>query len=278
MDTSSERRIEQERMVTGEAVALDVVPASVGSRLLSGAIDYGIMATGLLLSISSMSVVAPGTSSLAAVTTLAGLILFFWVIVVPVTVETLSRGRSAGRLVTGTRVVRDDGGAVRVRHALVRTLVAVVEVILSSGLLAVCSCIVTRRGKRLGDLLAGTYVVHDRTGARGAPPLLMPPELAQWAGGADLHALPGQLALVARSFLQRTTSLDPASRQRIGTELAQQVLPLVAPPPPAGTHPERFLAAVLVERRDRELVLALRDRSVDEQLRLAEDTSVYSVP
>lgn len=278
MDTSSERRIEQERMVTGEAVALDVVPATVGSRLLSGAIDYGIIVVGLALSTSSLGRIAPATSSYAAVMTLVALIFFFWIVVVPVTVETLSRGLSAGRLVMGTRVVRDDGGAVRLRHALVRALVAVVEVFISSGVLAVCSCIVTRRGKRLGDLLAGTYVVHDRTGARSAPPLLMPPELAQWAAGADLHALPGHLALVARSFLQRTTSLDPVSRQRIAAELTQQVLPLVAPPPPAGTHPERFLAAVLVERRDRELVQALKDRSVDEQLRLAEAATVHSVP
>ena len=32
----------------------------------------------------------------------------------------------------------------------------------------------------------------------------------------------------------------------------------VAPGPPAGTHPERFIAAVLAERRDREYSIAVR--------------------
>ncbi|WP_194948308.1 RDD family protein [Actinomyces trachealis] len=277
MDTSSERRIEQERMVTGEAVALDVVPATVGSRLLSGVIDYGIMSVGLVLSLATFVKVAPANISYAVAMTIASLILVFWVVFLPVTVETLSRGRSAGRLVVGTRVVRDDGGAVRLRHSLVRALVAVVETVLCTGVLAICVCIVTRRGKRAGDLLAGTYVIHERANAKSAPPLLMPPELAQWAHDADLHALPGHLALVTRSFLQRTTTLAPEARQRIGVTLAQQVLPLVSPPPPASTNPERFLAAVLVERRDRELRLARRDLDFDERLRQGEPTPVYSL-
>ncbi|SPT53326.1 RDD family [Actinomyces bovis] len=277
METSSERRIEQERMVTGEAVVLDVVPATVGSRLLSGAIDYGIMGAGTALSLATFISLAPANTTVAAATTIAALIMVFWAVAVPVTVETLSRGRSAGRLVVGTRVVRDDGGAVRLRHSLVRALVAVVEVALTSGVLAICACIVARRGKRLGDLLAGTYVIHERATAKSAPPLLMPPELAEWAHGTDLHALPGHLALVTRSFLQRTTTLDPVARQRIATSLAQQVLPLVAPPPPASTHPERFLAAVLVERRNRELALAQRDLQFEERLRASESAPAYSL-
>ena len=53
--SSSERRIEQDLMVIGEAVALEVVPASLGSRLLSGIIDYGTMLVGLVVCVSSFS-------------------------------------------------------------------------------------------------------------------------------------------------------------------------------------------------------------------------------
>ncbi len=267
MDTSSERRIEQERVVTGEAVALDITPASLSLRLISGAIDYGIMVCGAVLSLLTLAMVAPTNLSLATVTTGISLVLFIWMVALPVSVETLSRGLSAGRLVTGTRVVRDDGGAVRLRHSLVRALTGVVEVLLTSGGLAVCSCIVTKRGKRLGDLLAGTYVVNERSKAGHAPPLVMPPELAQWAEHTDLRSLPGNLALVGRTFLQRASTLDPQSRTRIGLDLAGQVMPCVAPPPPPGTHPERFLAAVLVERRERELALAVRDLHADQRMR-----------
>lgn len=265
-DTSSERRMVPERVVIGEAVALEVTAASVGARILSGIIDYALYTLGVIVTMVlwlalSARLGEPGEASSAV---LLSLVLLCWMVVVPVAVETLSRGRSAGRMVTGTRVVRDDGGAVRFRHALVRALTAVIEIWATSGGIAIASCIVTRRGKRLGDLMAGTYVLSVRSGALSAPPLLMPPELAQWAAQADMRALPGTLALAARTFLQRASSLAPQARDRVGRELAAEVSQYVAAPP-AGTHPERFLAAVLCERRDRELEMALGDRALEER-------------
>ena len=267
-DTSSERMMTPELMITGEAVALEVTPASVGLRLLSGLIDYGLYTAGAVLSLATWSTVqqrlSPGMSNAVAVAQISVLILTCTV-VIPLTIEVLSRGRSAGRLVTGCRVVRDDGGAIRLRHCLVRTLTAVIEVWLIQGIPAVCSCVVTRRGKRLGDLLAGTYVINERSGAMSVPPLIMPPELAHWAAQTDIRPLPGNLALAGRTFLQRTATLQPDARARLGADLAARILPFVAPTPPAGTHPERFLAAVLCERRDRELTMNLHDRALEER-------------
>ena len=267
-DTSSERMMTPELMITGEAVALEIIPASVGLRLMSGLIDYGLYAGSAVLSLATWSTVqqrlSPGMSNAVAVAQISVLILTCTV-VIPLTIEVLSRGRSAGRLVTGCRVVRDDGGAIRLRHCLVRTLTAVIEVWLIQGIPAVCSCVVTRRGKRLGDLLAGTYVINERSGAMSVPPLIMPPELAHWAAQTDIRPLPGNLALAGRTFLQRTATLQPDARARLGADLAARVLPFVAPPPPADTHPERFLAAVLCERRDRELAMNLRDRALEER-------------
>ena len=194
------------------------------------------------------------------------LVILAWLVVIPLLVELLSGGRSLGRMVTGARVVRDDGGTVRLRHCLVRTLLAVVEIWGTWAVPALCASIVSKRGKRFGDMLAGTYVVREHHRSLAAPPLLMPPELAQWAAGTDLRALPGNLSLTARTFLQRASSLVPSSRHQLGLELASQVQGYVSPPPPAGTHPERFLAAVLTERRNRELVLESRDRRLEEDV------------
>ena len=261
--TSSERMMTPEVVITGEAVALEVRTASAGLRILSGLIDYSLYAGGLVMSLLSWNKVSLSPSSEAIVIVLLSLTLLFWMLLLPLTIEVLSRGQSAGRLITGTRVVRDDGGSIRFRHALVRTLLATIEIWLAYGVLASLTCIVTRRGKRLGDLLAGTYVVHERSAIQTAPPVLMPPELAGWASQADLRALPGNLALVARTFLQRGSAMQPAPRARLSVQLAAAVEPYVAPPAPEGTHPERFLAAVLAERRDREYMLELRDRRAD---------------
>ena len=271
--TSSERMIERELMVTGEAVAVEIIPATVVNRIASGLIDYTVYSLGSALSTLVALVLLVGgdleaalTENAAFISAVLALVALAWGIVIPLLIELLSGGRSLGRMVTGTRVVRDDGGTIRLRHCLVRTLLAVVEIWSTWAVPAVCTSIVSKRGKRLGDMLAGTYVVRDRHRSSAAPPLLMPPELTKWAAGADLHALPGGLSLTARTFLQRASVLTPASRHRLGMELASQVQGYVSPPPPAGTHPERFLAAVLTERRNRELVLESRDRRLEEDV------------
>ena len=264
--TSSERMIEPELLITGEAVALDITPATVANRMVSGLIDYTVYALGAGVSVLVVMGLVIGNSSDLAENLAFLQAALAWLVVIPLLVELLSGGRSLGRMVTGARVVRDDGGAVRLRHCLVRTLLAVVEIWGTWAVPALCASIVSKRGKRFGDMLAGTYVVREHHRSHTAPPLLMPPELVQWAAGTDLRALPGGLSLTARTFLQRASSLVPSSRHQLGLELASQVQGYVSPPPPAGTHPERFLAAVLTERRNRELVLESRNRRLEEDV------------
>jgi uncharacterized RDD family membrane protein YckC len=239
-------------LVTGEAVLLDLRPASFATRGLALLLDLliqGAVTVGLLLGLPPVL----GSLDDAAVSAVLVASLVVVLVGIPVTVETLTRGRSAGKAAFGLRVVRDDGGPVRFRQALVRGLVAVGEIWLTLGSPAVICSMVHPRGKRIGDLLAGTYVVRDRAGAATTPPVTMPPELAGWASSADIGRLPDRLALSVRQFLARAGRLHPASRVRLGTALAVEVARHVAPAPPPGTHPERMMAAVLAERRERDL-------------------------
>jgi hypothetical protein len=52
----------------------------------------------------------------------------------------------------------------------------------------------------------------------------------------------------------------------VGSTLAQQVAPYVAPPPPANTPPEVFLAAVIATRRERDQARLGRERAFRERL------------
>ena len=150
--------------------------------------------------------------------------------------------------------MRDDGGPIRFRQAFIRALVGVGELWLTLGSVALICSLVHPQGKRVGDILAGTYAVRVRGKAPARAPIGMPPQLAAWARSADVRRLPDGLALAVRQFLVRTSTLHPASRVQLGTDLATEVARYVAPLPPPGTHPEYFLAAVVAERRDREYV------------------------
>ena len=125
------------------------------------------------------------------------------------------------------------------------------------------------RGKRLGDYAAGTYVVRERVRLRLAPPPPMPPELAAWARAADVAALPTGLALAVRQFLAAPARPRPRVPASVGRHLAQQVSAYVAPPPPAGTPPEAFLAAVVATRRERDQARLGRERAFRERLTTA---------
>jgi uncharacterized RDD family membrane protein YckC len=252
-------------LVTGEAVALDLPPAGLGARAVSGLIDVALTVLLLVVVLLVFVVAALRTDdALLHVAAIGTLIVVF--LVFPTTVETLTRGRSVGKIAMGLRTVRDDAGPITAQHAFVRALVGVVELWVFSGAPAFISAMVSSRGKRLGDYAAGTYVVRERVRLRLAVPPPMPPPLAGWARGADLAALPTGLALAVRQYLARLPQLDAASRERVGRDLAARVSARVAPPPPPGTPPEAFLAAVVAARRERDTARLAREAELRRRL------------
>ncbi|MBO0843579.1 MAG: RDD family protein, partial [Nocardioides sp.] len=84
-------------LVTGEAVALDIPAAGLGSRLASGLIDAIVVVLVLIMLILVLLAATANTDqALAAagqVAATAGGLL-----ILPATVETLTRGRSLGKL------------------------------------------------------------------------------------------------------------------------------------------------------------------------------------
>jgi len=254
--TTTRATPQHDGVVIGEGVVLDTRPASVASRLLAAIVD--VIA---LIVLALVAAVALGGLDVA-IDERTGRILLVAVavtvtVVLPTTVETLSRGRSVGKLVAGVRIVRDDGGPITFRQAFVRALTGVGELWLSLGSVAVICSIAHPRGKRVGDVLAGTYGSRVRSPAPVRTAAVMPPQLAGWAVHADVARLPDGLALAVRQFLARATLLHPASRTELGVRLAADLRPYVSPPPPAGTHPEAFLSAVLAERGRRETLVEL---------------------
>lgn len=266
MSTPDFATVTADDLVTGEGVALDLPAASLGLRLASGLIDVLVTLVSmvllyLLFLISGLLI--GDAAAIGAGIVLATILAF---LVIPTTVETLSRGRSLGKLALGLRTVRDDGGAISFHHALVRSLIGIVEIYGFSGAPAFFSILLSSKGKRLGDYAAGTYVVRDRVPLRLPVPPEVPVPLAGWVRRTDLTALPTGTALAVRQFLGRLPTLDPVSRDRVARGLLADVLPHVAPAPPADAPPEYVLMAVVAERRRRDLERLRRDDALRTRL------------
>jgi uncharacterized RDD family membrane protein YckC len=239
-------------LVTGEAVLLDLRLAKLASRSLALAIDLVVQVGALF--VGTFLIVGTATFVDDALAAAIGLVFYLVVVVgYPTAFETLTRGRTLGKMALGLRVVREDGGPIRFRHALLRALMSVVEIWLTFGSVALITSLASAQGRRVGDFLAGTVVVRERVTSSAGAAATMPPPLAGWAVGLDLSRVPDDLALAARQFLGRAHELAPDVRDRMARSLAASLAAVTAPPPPPGTPDWAFLSAVLAERRRREL-------------------------
>jgi uncharacterized RDD family membrane protein YckC len=243
-----------EEIVTGEAVILDLPCARFPVRTLAHLIDMCLQGAALLIIAIIIVVAGSGLDDAAAG---AVFITAFVAVLVgyPVAFETLSRGHTPGKLALGLRVVAEDGGPVRFRQALVRGLAGLIELWLLIGIPALITSMLSARGKRLGDIFAGTFVLRERAPRAPATPYPVPvePALVSWAASLDLSGLPDQLADTAASYLSRTGHMNVQARDRLGWQLAASIAVHVSPPPPPGLPPVTYLATVLAERRNRDL-------------------------
>jgi uncharacterized RDD family membrane protein YckC len=241
-------------VVTGEAVVLEVPCARFPSRLLALVIDMAIQVILLIILFLIVGLAAQNGLDAASAGAIGLVALVIVIVGYPAIWETLTRGASPGKYALGLRVVSDDGGPERFRQALVRALAAVVEIWLLLGFPALISSLLSDRGKRLGDLFAGTFVIQQRLPAKqnAAPLPVVPPELARWGAGLEMSGLTEQTAETARRYLARLPELTPAAQAELGQRIASAVSAQVSPPPPPGTPVTDYLSAVLVERRNRE--------------------------
>ncbi|WP_173265148.1 RDD family protein [Streptomyces pacificus] len=239
-------------VVTGDAVVLGLRAARLPSRALALAIDLAlVLPVYLLISVG----LAMATASLDQAARTAVSIAAFVLVLVggPIAVETLSRGRSPGKLACGLRVVRDDGGPIRFRHALVRGAIGVVEILMTFGTVACIASLASERGRRVGDVFAGTLVVRERVPAARSACLPPPPP---WLVGRfteiDLSGVPDDLWLAVRQYLTRMDRLDAEVGRALAERLATDLAVCTGAPVPAGVPAGAYLAGVVHERQTRD--------------------------
>ncbi|MER7001382.1 RDD family protein [Streptomyces sp. NPDC000410] len=239
-------------VVTGDAVVLGLRPARLPSRALAIAIDLVVVWTVYLL--MSLGLFA-ATAALDDAAVMAVSIAAFVLVLVggPIAVETLSHGRSLGKLACGLRVVRDDGGPIRFRHALVRGSIGVVEILMTFGAIACIASLVSARGRRIGDVFAGTLVIRERVPAArstAVPP--PPPWLVGRFAELDLSGVPDDLWLAVRQYLTRMRQLDPEVSRSLAERLTGDLVARTGTPVPQGVPAAAYLAGVVSERQARD--------------------------
>jgi uncharacterized RDD family membrane protein YckC len=235
-------------IVTPEAVVLEFPTASIGSRGVAKLLDLlaqGAALFGLILLIGLASNALPSGVTIALVV----FVVFGVVFVYPLAMETLTRGKTIGKMAMGLRVVTVEGAPIRFRNALLRALLLLVELFIfpPGGALAVITMLVNRRDQRLGDVVAGTIVIRERIADSSAVAyaFLPPRGLEAFAASLDTSRVTPDLYRLVRTYLLRVHQLDGAARWALGAQFAQDVSRAVGQLPPPGVPPEAFLVCVV---------------------------------
>lgn len=251
-------------LVTGEGVTLSLRPTNFVLRAAGCAIDYlAYFIVYFVIMFTIMMTLGP-TLDNALFQAFSIALLVLCLVGIPTTVETVTRGKSLGKLAVGARVVRDDGGAIGFRHALIRSLLGILEIVSTLGGIAAVVGLLSTRTRRLGDMVAGTFSQYERSKAPEPIPLQMPPDLVVWSATADAARMPDALARRVAHFIRQSGGMNPVSRDRLAGLLAAEVARWVHPVPPSS--PEQFLLAVAALRREREATALAREQAQLERL------------
>lgn len=252
-------------LVSDDAVQVDLRPARLGSRGLARLIDLLIQVM-IYEVLNGITGVYEAGSDTAVANAVAIVQLVLIALAYPILLETLTRGQTVGKAAMGLRVVRDDGGAVRFRHVLTRQFIGfsaewpgVLPPL--TWVLSLWCMVAHPQGKRIGDIAAGTMVVHSRTPLVWGWMPSVPPHLVGWATVLDLGAVGDDLALSVRQYLVRERYLTVAARTELSTALATEVYQRITPPPPPGLPARDLLVTMLGERHRRSVLRLAQTRA-----------------
>jgi uncharacterized membrane protein SpoIIM required for sporulation/uncharacterized RDD family membrane protein YckC len=247
---------------TPELVTFSYTIAGIGSRVAAALIDYLLclvlfiaMVVGFATLGAGRLVSAGGTSSEAWALALLVLGQFFILWGYYVLWEGLADGQTPGKRYMRLRVVSDGGYSVSFAGSAIRNLVRIVDMqpVITYGV-GITSILVSKQGKRLGDLAAGTLVVREQV-VHAAQPRLEQRAAAddEAAVTAAAHArLTDDEYAVLERFMERRASLDPARRTELAARLSDRFAnAFVGVPSSAGGPVERLFELYADERRAR---------------------------
>lgn len=215
------------RVETPEGIVLSLRPAGLVARTMAFLLDL-LIRLAIDLGIA-MLFGAAGGMGIGVI--LIGMFCVEWLY--PILFELSRWGATPGKRSLGLRVVMDTGLPLTPAAAVTRNLLRVADFLPLAYGIGIVSMLLNRECKRLGDLAAGTLVVHAEPvvlhdALQAAPPLAPARPLAPREQAAIL------------AWAGRARRLTPARLDELA-QLAARALPGDAPPQAAGEAAARLL-------------------------------------
>jgi len=238
---------------TPEQTALEFPIAGVGSRFLAFGLDLliqvlgsAIVLIGLGFGSAWLSRVGP---SLSRMWVISIVVIFFFTVYYGyfAIFEAIWNGQTPGKRLLRIRVIKETCRPITPVESVARNLLRIVDQLPAFYAVGIASVLLSKQGKRLGDFVAGTIVVHERA-LQDVKPLWQTAQNAAAVKSGSQHISDEDLSLI-EAFLNRREALDPVVRFRMAEQILARLGPRLALPADNPVTGEKLLEAIARERR-----------------------------
>jgi uncharacterized RDD family membrane protein YckC len=216
---------------TPERVTVAYELAGVGSRMLAQVIDVLIVSaivTGILVVAGALS--GPLALAIAVGGVTLTPVAYFLVL------EWRRHGSTPGKAALHLRVLRSTGEPIGLSDAAVRNIVRIADFLPFAYIVGGICAIVSKDGRRLGDMAANTVVVRvDDERSTGS----FAGSFAALAADAEREPIPPELMAIAIAFRRRMRQIDPTARDELAARIAGRIEPYW--PRPDGMGEEEYV-------------------------------------
>jgi uncharacterized RDD family membrane protein YckC len=232
---------------TPEQTSLEFPLAGIGSRFLAMVADTAIqIVVGIVLFIV-LTLTIPVLRFLGSASrqwVIAGMIIGFFLIYYGYFAffEAIWNGQTPGKRYAQLRVMKDDGRPINAYDAIARNLLRIVDQLPFFYGVAIFSVFFSKQNKRLGDFVAGTVVVHEKTVEAARP--FQETQVDTSAPAYDVTRITVDELHLIETFLQRRDTFEPALRGSMAAQIASRIGEKLEVQVRGWPFNERFLEAV----------------------------------
>jgi uncharacterized RDD family membrane protein YckC len=247
MDSSDKLTID-----TPEQTVLEYPIAGLGSRFLAILADTAIQLVLAFFVLIVGSVIGAGLSMFGGLGMqwISAIIVIFLFLLYSgyfTLFEIFWNGQTPGKRYAQVRVIRDDGRPIGAYEAIVRNALRLIDSMPAMYGIGLISIFVSRKSKRLGDFVAGTVVIHEKT-LEGVRPY-EGTTLDETLPPIDTSKVTLEEARLIETFLNRRDSLDPAVRTTMALQITNRLADKMEVTVYGWPRTERFLEAVMEQCR-----------------------------
>ncbi|HYL61753.1 MAG TPA: RDD family protein [Candidatus Methylomirabilis sp.] len=157
--------------------------------------------------------------------------------------EMVWNGQTPGKRYAQIRVIKDDGRPIGAYEAVMRNVMRIVDSLPAFYGVGLVTMFLNKKGKRLGDFVAGTVVVHEKPLVGVRP--YTESTIDETLPAVDVSVVTLEEVRVIEAFLNRRDHLEPAVRTTMSRQICERLAAKMNVKIYGWPRTERFLEAVM---------------------------------